>query len=162
MSIGRPSEYSEKTLTLARKYIDSCVDTQEKVTVEENEINGAVKFKYIPKVKIPTIEGLALALHITRETIYDWEGKFDEFSDIVKELRHKQAEVLISGGLSGQYNPLIAKVLLTKHGYREGTEVSGTEGGPVKLDTGMDEVLKKVYGTDRGTSKPSKDGGSSA
>ena len=27
-------------------------------------------------------------------------------------------------GLQGSYNPTIAKVLLTKHGYREGTDIT--------------------------------------
>ena len=34
----------------------------------------------------------------------------------------KQADRLLNNGLSGNYNPTIAKVMLTKHGYREGID----------------------------------------
>lgn len=144
---GRPSIYdSKKTVALAKEYLVSCKDTMRKLKVEENELNGAVKFKYVPKINIPMIEGLALYLGINRDTVYDWQGKYPEFSDIVKQILAEQAKRLVHGGLSGEYNPLIAKVLLTKHGYREGSELSGPEGGPVSIDTNMEETLMKVYG----------------
>lgn len=73
---------------------------------------------------VPTIEGLSIAMNISRETIYAWE-KDDvnaEFSDIVKKLRSLQAEKLLQNALLGRYNPMIAKLMLSKHGYVEKTE----------------------------------------
>lgn len=80
---------------------------------------------------VPTIEGLSLAIKVDRTTIYDWE-KNDanaEFSNIVKELRASQAEKLIQNALLGRYNPMIAKLMLSKHGYVERTETDVTSAG---------------------------------
>lgn len=156
--MARPIEYSPKFVKEAEKYLKSCKDSLQKLKVEENEINGAVKFKFVPKVKIPTIEGLALVLEINRDTVYEWESSYPEFSDIISKLRQKQAEALIAGGLSGQYNPLISKVLLTKHGYREGIENTGAEGGPQRLDVGMDEIINKIYGVNKQPKQPDATG----
>ncbi len=75
---------------------------------------------------LPTIEGLAEELDVTRETLYDWEKVSDDFSDIVKRLRQKQAQKLIQNSLVNKYNPMISKLLLSKHGYVEKTEQDNT------------------------------------
>lgn len=117
------------------------------------------KFRYGRwKVKIPTVEGLALFLGITRETLYNWEKLYPEFFSIMERLRQKQADALISNGLSGDYNPTIAKVLLTKHGYREGQEISGPDGKDLipdkqskeKSDKALDEYLNGPNKTNTG------------
>lgn len=72
---------------------------------------------------LPTIEGLALAIGVDRSTLQDWEKqKGNEFSIILDKLRSAQAEKLIQNALTGNYNPTIAKLLLSKHGYVEKTE----------------------------------------
>lgn len=113
--------------------------------MDEDEGNGPQKlysrFEVVSNVKVPTIEGLALHLKVRTQTLYEWEKTYPEFSDIMGTVRQKQADRLISGGLSGKYNPTIAKVLLTKHGYREGIEQSGKDGDD--LFKGVTETEKK-------------------
>ena len=136
---GRPSEYSEEILIKAQEYIDSCQDEEYQVTKYEGEKSTGYETKL--RVKIPTIEGLAVYLHIHKDTIYEWEKaksedgslKYPEFSDVIDELRAKQAERLVNNGLSGSYNPTIAKVLLSKHGYKEAQEVDNTIKGSISL-----------------------------
>lgn len=104
-TLGRPPIYSVETLKRTEEYIQSCEDTKD-------------------DVRLPTIEGLAFSLKIHKDTIYTWrkdEGK-EPFSDLIEDLLSKQADRLVNNGLSGRYNPTIAKVLLTKHGYREGID----------------------------------------
>ena len=108
---GRPTDYSEEILTKTKEYIDNCNDTD-----EDKEHN----IKY--KVNLPTIEGLALYLNINKDTIYEWRKEKPEFSEFIAKLLAKQAERLVNNGLSGDYSHVIAKVLLTKHGYREGID----------------------------------------
>jgi hypothetical protein len=110
---GRPTEYNGEILKKTREYIDSCSDELE-----------TVGDKIIFSVNIPTIEGLAYHLKLHKDTIYTWRKEEDkkEFSDLIEELLAKQARELVNKGLSGRYNPTIAKVLLTKHGYREGID----------------------------------------
>jgi len=91
---------------------------------------------------LPTIEGLALYLHISRETVYEWEKENEEFSDIVKELRSRQAEKLIQNALANRYNASIAKLILSgKHGYVEKTEVDQNISGGVSISAEQAEQL---------------------
>lgn len=112
---GRPTSYSEETLTKAREYLLSCED-------KEIERGSDERPEYTIKVKLPTKGGLARYLGVSRETLYAWSKEKPEFSDIMEDLGAEQEDKLINNGLSGDYNPTIAKVLLTKHGYREGID----------------------------------------
>ena len=127
MAGGRPTEYSPATLKKAKEYLATCED-------EELERGSDIRPLYKIRVKLPTIEGLAVYLGVSRDTIYEWENVHEEFSDILASLRAEQADKLINNGLSGDYNPTIAKVLLTKHGYREGIEQTGKDGEPLMND----------------------------
>lgn len=108
--MGRPVEYSDQVLTDSFQYIQSC----------GNEWDTKAE-RY--KCNLPSIEGLALHLEIHRSTVYDWQKKYPEFSDIIETLLQKQAQLLINSGLEGTYNPTISKVILTKHGYTDKQEI---------------------------------------
>ena len=73
---------------------------------------------------VPSIAGLACALGITRETCYAWARDENKavFSDILGELMQRQERGLLNGGLGGDFNSSIAKMLLTKHGYSDKVE----------------------------------------
>lgn len=45
----------------------------------------------------------------------------------MERLGSEQEERLINNGLGGQYNPTIAKVLLTKHGYTDKVDVTSKD-----------------------------------
>jgi hypothetical protein len=115
MPAGRPTDYSPEVITKSLQYLKECIDS----------FGGDIK-----TVNLPSIEGLAIYLDINRDTIYKWEQDPDkkEFSDIVETIRAEQAKRLVNNGLSGNYNPTIAKLLLHKHGYSDKQEVeqSGT------------------------------------
>ena len=100
-AIGRPTKYSPQII---------------------EEINKYLEYAIPGNMEIPTVEGIALRLGISKDTLYEWAKVHPEFSDIMEELSSKQADRLMNNGLAGTYNPTIAKVLLTKHGYREGID----------------------------------------
>jgi hypothetical protein len=99
--------------------------------------------------QIPTIAGLSLHLDVSRSTIYRWadmeshpEGLVDD--EIYSQLRHKLEKLkamaeqkLIGKGLTGDFNPAITKLMLTKHGYsdKQQTELTGADGGPIQTDS---------------------------
>ncbi len=126
MTAGRPTIYTEEILTKTREYILGCEDSIEEYHKTRGEKSDG--YERIVKVKLPSIEGLAYHLGIHKDTIYEWRKEKVKFSELIEELLAKQARELINKGLSGDYNPTIAKVLLTKHGYREGTELTGKDG----------------------------------
>lgn len=116
MPAGRPTKYNKELLTKAQDYLNVY------------ETLGDV---------IPTIEGLALYLDISRETVYEWCGddKKKEFTDTVKKVTLKQKQGLINGGLSNNLNAKITQLLLgANHSVIEkvASEVSGPGGGPIQ------------------------------
>lgn len=132
-TMGRPTKYSLDILKRTKEYIESCEDETTELFTGYTR-NGGEMFKEKLVVKLPNIEGLAYTLKISKDTIYEWCKIHKDFSDVIKDLLAKQANVLLTKGLSGDYNPTIAKVLLTKHGYREGIEQSGKDGGAIEVD----------------------------
>lgn len=128
MPAGRPSKYTKDTLGKAKDYIRGGF-----------EDNGEV---------VPTQEGLALALGITRKTLHEWKNHSDkpEFGDILDECNTRQTIMLMSGSLRGSMNANIAKLMLGKQGYNEKTiqELSGVDGEAIKTDNKWTvEVVKK-------------------
>lgn len=136
---GRPTKYSKTILAETRKYIDSCVDESYSVVKSQSKRGKSLENRL--RVKLPTIEGLAFRLKVNKTTIYEWRKEYPEFSNLIGELLALQAERLVNEGLAGNYNATIAKVLLTKHGYREGTEVTGDAGRSLFQPTAEDRVL---------------------
>lgn len=126
MTAGRPTKYNDELLRKTQRYLDLCTDGYHRFLQSKKKKRSIYTSKFI--IKVPTIGGLADFLDISRETIYDWKKKNKEFSDIIEKMMARQEDRLINNGLSGDYNPTIAKVLLTKHGYREGHEVANPDG----------------------------------
>jgi len=115
---GRPIEYSAEVNKKAKKYLQDCIDEE----YDYNKTVGSASNSYEKRVRVnlPSIEGLAVYLQVARSTIYLWEKDYQEFSDTLEEIRAKQAKVVMEKGLSGDYNPTIAKLILSNnHGYKE-------------------------------------------
>ena len=136
MAGGRPTDYTPEIVEKARAYLDWCGDE----VISENRI----------KVNIPSIEWLSVDIGVNRDTIYQWEkenGK-EEFSDIIMEIRAEQANRLLNNGLSWTYNPTIAKLMLTKHGYSDKQETENKnlniDTTPTELATMTDEELQAL------------------
>ena len=89
---------------------------------------------------IPSIQGMACALDVSERVIYDWGEKNEEFLQILQKCKTNQHNRLINGGLSGDMNPTICKLVLGKHGYHERQEVTGANGEPVKVDQRVSSV----------------------
>jgi hypothetical protein len=128
---GRPTKLNEDVLVQTQQYIDECEDDQEK-----------------KKVNLPSIEGLALYLKVNKDSIYEWRKGTDaihlHFSELIAQLLSKQAQRLLNNGLAGTYNSTIAKVLLTKHGYREGIEQTGKDGEPLTIALEQKQAIEKA------------------
>lgn len=120
---GRPTKYSSNIIAKTRAYIASCVDE----VFEYHKTRGEKSDSYDRrvKVKLPTLEGLSLHLKVHRDTIHAWSKDHPTFSDALEELKALQSERLITGALSGDYNPLIAKLILSaNHGMKERSDVT--------------------------------------
>jgi len=77
--------------------------------------------------QVPSVAGLACEIGITRETCYAWaKDETKIFSDILGLIAQTQERMLINGGLSGQFNSPITKVMLGRHGYTEAVKADHT------------------------------------
>lgn len=114
--VGRPTKYNNEILEKAKHYI--------------------ANYKEFDDV-IPQIAGLALELGISRETVYDWAAQEEkkDFSDIVRDLLAGQERKLVNGGVSGDFNSPVTKMMLTKHGYSDKIDntIASPDGGPVNI-----------------------------
>lgn len=97
MATGRPTTYTEEVLELAQDYVDNCPDT------------------------VPLVVGLCKHIGRSKSTVYSWAKDEDKkvFLDILEQIEELQEGKLIAGGLSGEFNSPIAKMMLTKHGYSD-------------------------------------------
>lgn len=157
---GRPTKLNDDFIVRAEAYLDGCKD--EWVNVSKSD-----KPHFVHKVNVPTIEGLSLATGIARKTIYNWiESQPSEdatqqeldthnmFLHIISRLQAEQGQRVLNNGLSGNYNPTIAKLLLSaRHNYVEQSKQDITSGGkeiaPIAL-------VRFIGGDDDGETSTSK------
>lgn len=145
---GRPTEYDPKVHpALVLKYLASCVDEypgMRKKVITEKGKKKVIYEKTRFRVNIPTIEELSLELNINVDTIYAWEKKHEEFSEVIERVRKTQAARLAKGGLAGDYNPTITKLMMHKHGWRDAQEITGAEGKDLIPDNESKEKSQKA------------------
>jgi len=111
--VGRPTKYNKEIL--------------------EKTIDYSKNYKEYGDI-IPIIEGLSIVIGLNKSTVYDWMNKHSEFSDAIEDLLAEQARCLMKGGLTGDYNPTIAKLLLHARGYSDKVDstISGPNGKPIE------------------------------
>jgi len=90
---GRPTKYTPDVIDKLNKYLQEAVP--------EN-------------MAIPTVEGIALKLGISKNTLYQWAKKNKEFQDALGKLKMMQKEALIKTGIFGgkEINQAIVGLLL--------------------------------------------------
>ena len=131
--VGRPSEYKEEYIDKVDEYLELNQDEVDAVVESENEQTGHVKYEQKLKVKLPTIEGFARFIGVNKTSLYEWEKDYPLFSNALDKIRIEQKQRLIEKGLSGDYNPTIAKLILSSnHGMREKSDIT-TDDKPINI-----------------------------
>ena len=75
---------------------------------------------------VPSLAGLCCYLGVVRSTVYLWSETYPQFSDTLLAINEKQEVMLISGGLRGEMNSTITKLMLANHGYSDKVEQAHT------------------------------------
>ena len=110
MRTGRPVEYRPEYATLVDDYLATCGPQYD----EHGKRTG---------FNLPKIEGYALFIGVTKSTVYEWEQKYDDFSDALEKIRAIQHNTLVDRGVTGEFNSTITKLMLShNHGYTEKTD----------------------------------------
>jgi hypothetical protein len=112
--MGRPSKYNEEMLERAKQYIEI-----------HKELGD----------EVPSIEGFAYYAGVGRKNLYNWAEENEAFLHTLEDIKSKQAKMLISGGLNGEYNASIAKLMLYNHGYSEKQDMNLNAEVHGKIDT---------------------------
>ncbi len=107
-------------------------------------------------MELPCIEGLALYLEVSKQSIYTWCDQDDDlgqgFLDVFNKIKNEQGKRLINGGLYGRFNSTITKLMLSKHDYIEQSGVDHTTKGK-ELPTPILGGLAKNVQADDGDAK---------
>ena len=92
---------------------------------------------------IPSIEGMAEHLGLSRDTLYSWaKDKNKGFSYILGRCMQVQSKTLVNNGLNNTFNSAITKLVLGKHGYHEKMDQDITTKGEA-MPTTIELVAKK-------------------
>jgi hypothetical protein len=114
---GRPTKYNKGVVKTAYDYINSCVDQYYNY---QKGFGATNTFERRVSVNFPTREELAMRLSIHIDTLIEWEKKYQEFSEALAFLDQKQKIMVLKGSMNGDYNPMIAKLMLSaNHGMKE-------------------------------------------
>ncbi len=115
--VGRPNEYRPEYVEKVDQYLK---ENQDILEIRDN--------KKKLRVNLPTIEGFALFLGVSKSSIYNWKAEYAEFLDSLEKLIAEQKQRLINCGLSGDYNPTICKLILaSNHGMTDRQEINDTK-----------------------------------
>ena len=105
----------------------------------------------------PTLAGFSASIGVSRETLHDWATVKDangalrnaEFSDAYKRAKELQEQNLVTGALTGAYNPTFA-IFTAKNvlGWRDKVEqeITGKDGSPLQA---IQVTFVSPDGTDR-------------
>lgn len=125
---GRPTNYRESLNEKVNKYLKTCVDE----ITEFHKTRGEKSDTYerILKVNLPSIVGFGIYAGVPESTLYDWRDKHLNFSESLAKIVDAQKLVLMTEGLSGNYNASIAKLILSaNHNMVEKKEFDHTSKG---------------------------------
>lgn len=123
---GRPTKYSPDVLKRTYAYIEECADKVKLFHKTRGDKSDTYERLVFPN--LPMKEELAFILGVHRDTLQEWSSKYPEFSVALERLEQKQKVMLLKGGISGQYNPLITKLTLSaNHGMKEKSDVTSDD-----------------------------------
>lgn len=127
--MGRPTKLNSEIVARAQEYLDTYRELGDQV---------------------PTVVGLALYLDVATNTVYNWaKGDNDAFLRIFERVEQTQHQGLVNGGLSGNFNPAITKMMLTKHGYSDKQELAHTSpDGSMSAPTRIEIVAPSMCDND--------------
>jgi hypothetical protein len=119
-------------------YLEECQDHDYEYQKTYGDKSNSYEEK--TKVKLPTIEGFAAYIGITRKTLYNWAKENGKFADALEKIKNEQLARLINRGLEGTYNNTITKLILShNHGMKERID-NTTDDEPITSSFSDDQI----------------------
>lgn len=125
---GQPEyKYNPKYVAKVDAYLKTRRDSEVEV-VKATGKNEYVAYEQKLKVKLPTIEGFAMYLGVSRKSLYNWADNHKDFAAALEKIKFEQLQRLIDCGLEGSYNPTIAKLILSSnHDMKEKSDITSDD-----------------------------------
>jgi len=143
---GRPTKYTPEMVARVDEYLATCVDTEGEFHKTRGDKSNS--YEQTRKVNLPKIEGFSVYVDIAVPTLLEWAKLYPGFSKALEKIKKEQHNRLIDETLSGNYNPVIAKLMLSSnHGYREKADLT-TDGEKISFVIPQD-VAGKYTNTSR-------------
>jgi len=113
--MARPTDYTPEIQAAADAYVDG----------------GFIELGDV----VPSRAGLAVEIGCSRQTLKNWEVN-DEFLGTLDRLSFLQERISLNGGLKGDLNSTIVKLLLANHGYSDKVhqDVTSSDGSMTPKD----------------------------
>jgi hypothetical protein len=141
MTAGRPTLYDPAFI----QKVDEYLLLNQDIWTEFHKTRGEKSDTYerVVQVRLPSREGFASFIGVSVDALADWETQYDEFSGALRKIDEEQLSRLTNEGLSGNYNPVIAKLLLSaNHGKAEKTESKVAFSSADKIIDAIDAARK--------------------
>ena len=92
---------------------------------------------------VPSVAGLACYLDIPRSSLYNYKGQSDRLLDTIERIEQLQEKMLVKGGLLGDFNPTITKLMMSNHGYSDKAQVDNVSSDGSMKPTVIELVAPK-------------------
>lgn len=92
---------------------------------------------------VPSVAGLACYLDIAKSTVYKYKEEDEQFSDTLSRIESLQERLLLKGGLLGDFNPTITKLMMSNHGYSDKAQVDNVSSDGSMKPTVIELVAPK-------------------
>lgn len=94
--------------------------------------------------ELPTVEGFAYKIGVSKKTVYTWAEAHSEFLHALDRMKDRQAVLLQNKGLAGKFAPVITKLMLSaNHGMAEKTESKDTLKAEV-IHSSADKAIAEI------------------
>jgi hypothetical protein len=158
--VTKPSKFKPKYIKLIPKYIEQCEDEIYEFQKMSGKTDG---FEEKLKVNLPSVEGYCIYLKVPRSSLYEWRKENKEFKMALEQIDVAQKNVLMNKGLSGHYNPIIAKLILgVNHNMREKMDLTTDDkeikGGAIsekQIARIAERAIARIAGRNANGDKPS-------
>lgn len=132
--MGAPTKYDISLIDKVDEYLTTTGDKYQ--TFDTGAVKDGVPVKITKLVvDMPMIEGFSDYINVDVSTITRWEGEYPDFYLAINRIRKAQKKVLANKGVSGEYNPIIARLILSaNHGMREKSDVTSDD-KPIQSNT---------------------------
>lgn len=92
---------------------------------------------------VPSVAGLACYLGVTRKTIYNHKDKNERLLHTLEMIEQIQEKLLLKGGLLGDFNPTITKLMMSNHGYSDKAQIDNVSSDGSMKPTVIELVAPK-------------------